>query len=226
MFQNIWERKKFELHKQKRRSQVVVKYLKRSSAKTILDIGCAEGYVTEFISKIGPPVVGIEVNLESLVIAKNRGINAEFINSSIYNLPFRPGVFDGVCILEVLEHLAKEDQKKALEEVNRILSEKGGLVISIPYKENIISTNCIHCGKMTPMYGHLRSLDESAINEILPRNNQYDLRNICHLPNVGILSCKIVFAPLPLRLWLFLNSFLGVISKGYWIVLQYTKEFQ
>lgn len=223
MRQNIWEQRKAGLHRQKRRAQLVTSYLKKSHVKRILDIGSAEGYATSFISITKAFVVGIEINMESLRIAKEKVKNIEFINASIDNLPFREGVFDAVCILEVLEHLEIEIQKKGLEDVDRILCNKGNLVISVPYKESIIQTKCIHCGKDTPLYGHLHSLSELDIQKILPHAD-YRLLTKYRLPNIQLISCKDTFEPLPLQAWLFLNEILGFISKGYWIVLHYVKD--
>jgi hypothetical protein len=76
---------------------------------------------------------------------------------------------------------------------------------------------------MTPLYGHLRSLDESDIKGILPDKQKYNLIYKCQLPNLQIVSCRIIFRPLPLRIWLLLNKILGAINEGYWVVLHYTK---
>jgi ubiquinone/menaquinone biosynthesis C-methylase UbiE len=84
-------------------------------------------------------------------------------------LPFRNNYFAGVSILEVLEHIPTELQKMGLIEANRILHSKGTLVVSVPYKEQILFTNCIHYYKDTALYGHLHSLDEDKINTLLTK---------------------------------------------------------
>jgi SAM-dependent methyltransferase len=221
--QNIWGHKNIALHRQKRRAQVISSYLRRCNAKKILDIGSAEGYATSFISKVGEIVVGIEIDAEYLRVAKDKVKDAEFINASLGNLPFRNEFFDAVCVLEVMEHLDFDTQRKGLKEIDRILCPHGNLIISVPYRENIIQTKCIHCGKETPLYGHLCRLDESYINGILPPH-QYRLSKTYRMPNVQMISCKRIFEPLRLRFWLFLNDILGVIRKGYWIILHYRKE--
>lgn len=166
--------------------------------------------------------MGIEINIEYIKIARQKVKTVDFINASLEDLPFRADYFDAVCILEVLEHLNITTQKKGLKEVDRILRQKATLIISVPYKEKIIQTNCIHCGKTTPLYGHLRSLDEFAIQEILPEC--YDLLRTCRLPNLQIVSCKSIFQKFPLSVWLLLNNILGLIGKGYWIVCSFAKR--
>ncbi|MEM3365313.1 MAG: hypothetical protein QXM93_02715 [Candidatus Methanomethyliaceae archaeon] len=49
--QNIWELQEPELNKQLRRAQAVRNMLKNSRPKLILDIGCAEGFITSFLTK-------------------------------------------------------------------------------------------------------------------------------------------------------------------------------
>jgi 2-polyprenyl-3-methyl-5-hydroxy-6-metoxy-1,4-benzoquinol methylase len=69
--QNIWELKGSQLIKQIRRAEVVKQMLKHSKAKQILDIGCAEGFITNYLSQLQAQVIGIDID-QSLKIAKNK----------------------------------------------------------------------------------------------------------------------------------------------------------
>jgi ubiquinone/menaquinone biosynthesis C-methylase UbiE len=222
MSQNIWQKQSTELHKQKRRAQVVRRILKEGSLKRVLDIGCAEGYTTNFISEISEFVVGVELNIDYLKIAKSRLKQVSFINASIEYLPFRDNCFDAVCVLEVLEHLTNEHQHNGIQEADRVLHSNGLLLISVPYKEHIIQSHCIHCGKLTPLYGHLHSLDEDKIAALVP-SLHFKVIKKHHLPNLEIISCSNILKPLPLTIWLLINNFLALIRKGYWIVILYLK---
>jgi ubiquinone/menaquinone biosynthesis C-methylase UbiE len=222
--QNIWEQKGSLIHRQRRRAELVSSILKRQQPRRILDIGCAEGYATSYFSGINVRVCGIEIEMENLKLAKKKVKNADFINASIEYLPFRNKCFEAICILEVLEHLPSEIQQKGLSEANYVLSNHGLLIISVPYKENIIHTKCIHCGKMTPLYGHLHSIDETFVSSKLPSDPKFLLTQRYGLPNLEIISCKPMFEPLPLRLWLVVNKVLGFVGKGYWMLLVYSKR--
>jgi ubiquinone/menaquinone biosynthesis C-methylase UbiE len=220
--QNIWELKNSTLHRQKRRAQIVKKSLNKPTVKVILDIGCAEGYTTSFISGMNNTfVVGVELDIEYLKIAKSKVKDASFINASIQYLPFRDNCFDAVCILEVLEHLHSELLQTGLHESNRVLHSNGILLLSTPYKEKITYSRCIHCQRLTPLYGHINVLDEEKISGLLP--SYFNLIEKYHMPNVGLLSCSNLLEPLPLKIWLSINNILGLKKKGYWIVLTYVK---
>lgn len=221
MSQNIWELKGLMMQRQKRRAQVVRRSLKLSNVKTVLDVGCAEGYTTSFISNVCTFIVGVELNMTSLRIAKSKVKRGIFINASIDYLPFRADCFDAVCILEVLEHLPNEVQCNGLKEADRVLHSKGIIIISVPYKEQIIQTTCIHCQKITPLYGHLHSLDVYKIRSLIPID--YRLIELYHLANVQIISCANFLKPIPLTIWLQINNLLGLVRKGYWIIVKYQK---
>jgi ubiquinone/menaquinone biosynthesis C-methylase UbiE len=222
MSQNIWEQAGYGGQRQRRRAEIVKATLRSHRVRIVLDAGCAEGYATRFISDLSDFVVGLELNLETLNIAKKKVNGVSFINASIKFLPFRDNIFDAICMLEVLEHMDLGIQRECIKEANRVLESNGLIVISIPYKEKVINTNCIHCGKLTPLYGHLQSLDEHKITSLLSPYH-FSLTKMHHLPNVGLVSCSRLFKWLPLPLWLIVNKVLGLVRKGYWIILQYKK---
>ena len=207
--QNIWELQGSSLNRQVRRAQVVKHMLRSFKSGLILDVGCAEGFV-----------VGVDLD-ESIKIAKAKVKNAGFVQATITNLPFKSECFDAITLLEVLEHLPDPIMNEGIQEVDRVLKPKGILIIGVPYKEKITYTRCIHCGKLTPLWGHLRSMDEQKVTKLLPKH--YSLITHLTLPNAALISLAGIFKPLPLRLWLSLNSLLGIVSKGYWLLLKYQK---
>jgi ubiquinone/menaquinone biosynthesis C-methylase UbiE len=220
MTQNIWELQGPLLLRQIKRAQIVKSMLSSYKAKLILDVGCGEGFVTSFLSQLPAYVIGIDID-ENLKIAKDKVRNASFIYASITHLPFRSQTFEAVTLLEILEHLEDQTINEGIKEVNRVLKSSGALIISVPYKEKITFTRCIHCGKLTPLWGHIQTFDENKFISLLPEN--YILIKKKHLPNIELISCSRLFGNLPYLLWLVLNNFLGLLRKGYWIVLKFKK---
>ena len=196
------------------------KMLKSCNAKVVLDLGCGEGFITNFISQLPLYTVGADLD-ESIKIAKDKVDRADFVRASIINLPFRNSCFDAITLLEILEHLPDQALYMGIREIDRVLKPKGALIVSVPYRERIIYTRCIHCGRLTPLYGHLRSLDEQKITSLLPKN--YKLLEKTHLPHLELISCYRIMSDLPFRLWFLINNILGAIRKGYWIILKYIK---
>ena len=220
--QNIWELKGSPLRRQTKRAQLVKHMLKHSKAKLILDVGCAEGFITSHLSQLQAQVIGIDID-EGLKIAKSKVKNANFLRASITHLPFKEETFEAVTLLEILEHLPDTTISEGIAEVDRVLKSGGNLIMSVPYKEKIIYTRCVHCGKLTPLWGHIQSFDESKLRSLLPKN--YVQIEKKHLPNVELISCNKLLGNLPLILWLVINNILGFICKGYWVILKYIKSY-
>ncbi len=223
LHQNAWQLSGFWLNRQIRRSEVVRKCISKDT--TVLDIGCAEAFTTKYIIEKAKTVVGIELNFDNLRIAKEKVYEGHFINGSIDFLPFKDNSFNAITILEVLEHLPKDLQLRGMDETNRVLSHGGNLILSVPFKEKIQYTKCIHCNQETPLWGHLHSFDEKKISSLLP-DGLFSLVESFELPHIVYISCLSVFKFLPVQAWLKLNDLLGKMKflRGYWIILNYKKS--
>lgn len=100
---------------------------------TFLDIGTGNGQIAKWLAKKGKKVTatGIEVDsydLNSLELEKDYGIDV--IECSAELMPFEDNSFDGVVMSHVLEHCPNVGL--ALQEVRRVLSDKGYLFIILP----------------------------------------------------------------------------------------------
>ncbi len=93
----------------------------------ILDIGCGIG---RFISHNPHKIIGVDRNLETLKICRQKGYNVEY--AEVTNLPFEDFSFDGVHCSHVIEHLLPTDAYKLLKEVDRVLKVGGILCLRTP----------------------------------------------------------------------------------------------
>jgi 2-polyprenyl-3-methyl-5-hydroxy-6-metoxy-1,4-benzoquinol methylase len=71
ILQNAWNLDGKRLNRQKRRSELVKKCLSKKTKK-VLDIGCAEGFTTKYITDKCKYVVGIELDFDNLRVAKQK----------------------------------------------------------------------------------------------------------------------------------------------------------
>jgi len=106
--------------------------------KTILDIGCFNGWFVQYAyNENGAEIVGIDIDQNILNIAKEKvvGDNISFYNCSVLDLSqFRKNYFDLIIMYDVIEHLPRKMEQKALKEIYRILKYNGELLISTPNK--------------------------------------------------------------------------------------------
>jgi len=107
------------------------KNLNNVKVSTVLEAGCGEGEVTNFIYKKFPKletIKGIELEIETVKEANIRHPHLDITQGSIYELPFKDRSFDLVVASEVLEHL--EDPEKGIQEVLRVSSQY--ILVSVP----------------------------------------------------------------------------------------------
>lgn len=110
------------------------------TAQTVLDVGCGDGYLIHLLHQSGfSSVVGVDNNSLAVRLAKDKLRNHDHITSrhlcisSIYNLPLSAHSFDCVVMADVIEHL--DNPEKALEEICRVLTNNGVLVLSTPIRQ-------------------------------------------------------------------------------------------
>lgn len=101
-------------------------------AKTILDLGCAFGYISTRLATSARRVYGIDVNYKYIAEAHSSYRNAVFFVGAAEAIPFADSFFDCIAMTEVLEHVA--DEPRSLAEVCRVLVPGGMLLLAVPHR--------------------------------------------------------------------------------------------
>ena len=138
------------------------KFKNRSSIK-LLDIGCFNGFFVKKMMNKGYDAYGIDLNIKAL----NYGIQRYELNKRIFNKKIEELItenekYNVITMFEVLEHL--EDPRGFLEDVKKILEEKGILIISTPNNNMIwrplLDNPPHHLSRLNPsnLYNCLKSL--------------------------------------------------------------------
>ncbi|MDO8487504.1 MAG: class I SAM-dependent methyltransferase [Candidatus Curtissbacteria bacterium] len=111
----------------KQSAQDLSKKLKRMSANSVLDVGCATAFYRDNI-----PVdhfVGIDVNKNFIESAKKRFPNDKFFVMDAVSLKFPDSAFDAVISKGVLHHLSETGLIKALKESLRVCRKNGQVIV-------------------------------------------------------------------------------------------------
>jgi ubiquinone/menaquinone biosynthesis C-methylase UbiE len=107
-----------------------------NDSKHILDVGCGTGSYTQLVDREG--CIGVDLDLNGLIVARKHCRKSEFIVCSATNLPFRDNVFDFACMWGVLEELPAGSETYAMKEIRRVLLGNGTYLLSV-YTDHILS---------------------------------------------------------------------------------------
>ena len=116
--------------------------------KSVLDLGCGSESPLKIVkTKNIEYSVGVEAFEPDLEKSKSLKIHSEYINENIININFEENSFDAVMIMDVIEHLNKEDAIKIIEKANKwarkkvIITTPNGFYPAYGDHENILQTH-------------------------------------------------------------------------------------
>jgi len=98
------------------------------NTKIILDVGCGTGELERNLAN-RLEVVGVDLTVSMLRVAKGRYRDCEFMRASCNKLPFRDSAFTLVLVVNVLHHLKLNDRQALFSEVSKMLVPGGHLVV-------------------------------------------------------------------------------------------------
>lgn len=103
--------------------------------KIFLELGCGPAFLSLAMAKKGYTVIGIDISIEALKIARNifkkENVKGYFICANITNLPLKNNYIDFINGSGVIEHF--KDTEKAVAELFRILKPNGIALNTVPY---------------------------------------------------------------------------------------------
>ena len=113
--------------------------------KSFLEVGCSWGRWCVAAARAGYRPIGIDPSLKGVRaakrVAKQLGVNAQYLVADGRHLPFRAEVFEQAFSYSVLQHLAKDDAQLTLQEICRVLRPGGECRIQMP---NALGIRCLY----------------------------------------------------------------------------------
>ena len=115
-----------------------------SAGDRVLDLGCAAGATSHFLSTFGCDTVGVDA--EPLAIERAGALfpHLRFEVADVRALPFADGSFDKAVAADLVEHLDAETFSAMLAEVRRALCPGGTLSFYTPNPEHVIERMKAH----------------------------------------------------------------------------------
>ena len=110
--------------------------------KTVLEIGCGDGYGSFYLAEVAKEVIGIDYEEAVILQAqkKYKRANLSFIQMDAANLQFTDNSFEIVCSFQVIEHIAEDRLSRYLSEVSRVLKDEGKFYLSTLNVEHAVKS--------------------------------------------------------------------------------------
>jgi len=119
---------------------------------SVLDVGCAYGFVVKRFQELGVPATGVEYS----PYAVSRAVTQEIIEGDVRDLSrFKKNSFDLVMGTELLEHIPENDLIKAVKEMYRVSKRFVFLLICTAGSDHIESRD----GKGDPSHITMKTRD-------------------------------------------------------------------
>lgn len=111
----------------------VVVQLDRFDARTVLDLGCGNGWLTAALSRCGFDVTGLDSSLSGIEIASHAHRDVPFRHADVLLPPADDlrGRFDAVVAVEIMDHVAQP--RLLLQNALHMLRPGGLLLVTVPY---------------------------------------------------------------------------------------------
>jgi SAM-dependent methyltransferase len=118
--------------------------------KITADIGCADGYGTQFLADYSKETTGVDYSVDTVKIANEKHKekkNLNFISSSVPPLPFEDNSLEVLTAFQFIEHI--ENRLDFIKEVKRVLKPGGLFLCSTPNIKMSIARNPFHIHEYT-----------------------------------------------------------------------------
>ena len=107
------------------------------SSGHVLDAGCGVGKPTsEFLTKRGFNVTGVDISKKMIDLAKVNVPDARFYQRNILTLDFPDSTFDGVVCVYTLWHIPRMNHPTIIRNFHRMLKDDGILVLNTGIHES------------------------------------------------------------------------------------------
>ncbi|HIH50198.1 MAG: class I SAM-dependent methyltransferase [Candidatus Micrarchaeaceae archaeon] len=178
----FWKDHKFTKEPGKYMVELVPVFKKRKVRK-ILDFGCGAGRHMVYLTKKGFFVVGQDITSLGLDAAQKNlnsaGLeNYILINHDVTRLPFQNNSFDAVISTSALHHNKLSDINRAINEVHRVLKNKGLFFVSLTSREEIKKGKRIERGTYVTLSGPEKGMVHHLFTEHEIKKSFCDFRVI------------------------------------------------
>jgi len=119
------------------------------TGKTVLDLGCGGGFMSEAVAREGAQVVGVDPSAPAIEAAQDHaqqeGLKIDYRVGSGERIPLEDKSADCAVCVDVLEHV--ENVGTVLDEVRRVLKPGGLFLFDTINRTPLATLVLVHCGE-------------------------------------------------------------------------------
>lgn len=157
------------------KAKTVKKYNNDRRKKSILDVGCGNGFFLEYLNNNRFVKYGVEINEKLAKFCKKRGI--QVYKDDFQKIDFGERKYDIVTMWHVLEHISSPNN--IFKKVNNILNKDGRFIFTVPniesYGFKLSRTSWFHMDAPRHVF-----FPTSRTVKILAKNNNFHLEEFRH----------------------------------------------
>jgi len=122
------------MHKRQFILKCLDKYGLLREGTLLIDLGCGSGAYIPFLVNEGLQVVGIDLSINMLRVARRKAPGAQFVLASMYDLPLRSSAFDALIAMGVTQFHSTTNfgiHRPALHEIQRTAKKKATVIFEL-----------------------------------------------------------------------------------------------
>lgn len=153
----------------------IIKLIKETKVKRILDCGCGEGVVLHYVAQNlkDVEITGFDFDKSFVKLAQKNVPRAKIVEGSIYKIPYRENSTPLAICTEVLEHL--DNPEIALAEIKKVTSNYA--IISVPYEPFFRLANVLRLAYLSTLGntpGHINNWTSVSFKNLLSKYFQVE----------------------------------------------------
>ncbi len=119
--------------------------------RTVLDLGCGGGFMSEALAARGADVIGVDLSRGAISAAKNHaaasGLSIRYLVGSGDHLPLPDNSVDCLVCVDVLEHVRNVIFDNVLDEIRRVLRPSGVFLFDTINRTPLARFVIVFCGE-------------------------------------------------------------------------------
>ena len=117
-----------------RKAKWAQRHLQLARNAKILDLGCGDGMLDIWLSRMGFQVTAVDRNSKVLELAKKTDDTekVKFISSDLTSLEFEPSSFDAVMFIEAIGLMSKESELELFKKIHSWLKPSAKFILDCP----------------------------------------------------------------------------------------------